>query len=364
LENSKDIKINNVFSSQNIKLIYKKIQDEIKDKLITKFLDRIILQNIEILKLKKLCNHFQKSNVEIIKKYLKFEENNNNKNINNSNFTTPNTYSKKNSNEYQTNNPIFKTPNLDKNLSKNKNFQNKFQFQNFICKISKTSIKHKDNNNNNMTKKHYTPKIYDNNSKLGFYENMYNTSRYFFKTKNNFDSNISLNNNNDKLRMIISPQKINNNENIIIEYNNMPSRNIIQNSYSTYNIFNNLTEGNRINTESNTFINKMKYNDDIIKINKNIFKKNQSKEQIKFTHHMKHNSQGSISNINIFNNEEQFTNKNNFNPNSSMIIEDKIIDKLNNIFNPNSFQTQKIVNTLSNSAKKGIKINNLYNAIK
>ena len=76
---------------------------------------------------------------------------------------------------------------------------------------------------------------------------------------------------------------------------------------------------------------------------------------------MKHNSQGSISNINIFNNDETLTERNNFNPNSSMIIEDKIIDKLNNILNPISLQTQKIVNTISNSAKKGIKINNLYN---
>ena len=344
---------NSKFLPFNIKLIYKKIQEEIKDKLITKFLDKIIFQDQEILQLKKLCNHYQKSNVELIKKYLKFEDNNIKKNTNNSNFTTPNTYLKKNSNEQNLNNPMYKTPNYDKNFTKNQFYQNKIQFKNYIPKINKTSsIKQI---NNNLYKKINTPKT--NETKLGFYENMYNkTTKNIIKTKNSFDPNI----NNNKLRMIISPQKINNNENIIIEYNNIPSRNIIQNSYSTYNIFNNLTEENRINTESNAFSNQIKYND-IIKINKDDFDKNKTKQKINFIHHMKHNSQGSISNINIFNNEETFTERNNFNPNSSMIIEEKIIDKLNNIFNPISFQTQKIVNTLSNSAKKGIKINNLYN---
>jgi hypothetical protein len=249
---------------------------------------------------------------------------------------------------------MFKTPNYyDKNLSKNQFYQNKIQFKNYINKSS--SIQQI---NNNVYKKNNTPKI--NESKLGFYENLYNkTTKNFFKTKNSLIPNTSINNNN-KVRMIISPQKSNNNENIIIEYNNIPSRNIIQNSYSTYNIFNNLTEGNRINTEAIPFTNQIKYND-IIKINKEGFDKNKFKQRINFAHHMKHNSQGSISNINIFNNDETLTERNNFNPNSSMIIEDKIIDKLNNILNPISLQTQKIVNTISNSAKKGIKINNLYN---
>ena len=268
IENSKD-----KFLPFNIKLIYKKIQDEIKDKLITKFLDRIIFQDNEILKLKKLCNHYQKSNVELIKKYLKFEDNNIKKNTNNSNFTTPNTYVKKNSNESNLNNSMFKTPNYyDKNLSKNQFYQNKIQFKNYINKSS--SIQQI---NNNVYKKNNTPKI--NESKLGFYENLYNkTTKNFFKTKNSLIPNTSINNNN-KVRMIISPQKSNNNENIIIEYNNIPSRNIIQNSYSTYNIFNNLTEGNRINTEAIPFTNQIKYND-IIKINKEVLKINLNKELI------------------------------------------------------------------------------------
>ena len=83
---SKKININErkIKNNFNYKSTMKSIQNEIKDVLLSKFLDRIISQNKEINKLKIECNKFKKKSIDLLKKLICIEENK--KNYFNENF--------------------------------------------------------------------------------------------------------------------------------------------------------------------------------------------------------------------------------------------------------------------------------------
>jgi len=280
---SKKIKINErkIKNNINYKSIMKSIQNDIKDVLLSKFLDKIILQNKEINNLKIECNKFKKKSIDLLKKLICIEESKKYNNINdnfislsrnnsilfNSNFTK-----KKLKRSFQKNYKVNSSK--TRSNSNNKKYNNKnenFSYLNNGNNIKIKYIKNNNNNNNNFNinnldvENYYsissftTPSRSNNDHVINHYNNTNNNnSNNNNNNNNNYNNNNNNNNsnsNNSNNKIIFSPKTVNyiNDDNF---YNNtVPNNNTncnsIQNTPNTYN-------SNNSNTK--IIINKNKFN--------------------------------------------------------------------------------------------------------
>ena len=416
---SKKIKINErKIKNINYKSIMKNIQNEIKDLLISKFLDKIILQNKEINELKIENKIYKKKFIDLLKKLISIEENKNNflsLSRNNSILFNTNFTKKKFKRNFQKNNKSkLRSNSNNKIFNKNENIT-------YFNNGNNIKIKYIKNSNNNLDVDNYysissftTPSRSNNEHNINHYNNNNNNnnSNNNNNNSNNNFNNSNNNNNNNNNKIIFSPKTVNyinedfynntvpNNNN---NNNNNTNCNSIQNTPNTYN-------SNNSNTKIT--INKNKFNSPCVyskHLNINIEEFNSSNDKKITINNINNNyTMQNLNNNNnnnfkskhiknysrdILNNNNNNNEKKNFNvfdsfhlktfSNNNLNINNNINNNNNNEFKPininknqnlknyninnninllsNSIQINKIVDKITNFDRKGIKINNINN---
>jgi len=366
------------------KNIMKNAQKEIKDLVINKYYEKIISQNKELTNLKIENKKLKNYNCDLLKKLIDFENP-----ISFNNYKKNNFY--KNSSEnffniYHTssNNDSIPKKTEKTKLTKKNSMINKHQNYSYKVNLIKKKFLNCYNTiNNTMTNMSYIDVsdnlIYNNNidHNIDLFLNNFNKDKQKNKLKKKLYSKINffsptesnLNNYNSFSQKNIYNPIINNCNN---NYNTINIKNSKKNFFNDNNLYIDINNNNHYKTKKNNCQYKKINNLSLPKINTNIQNKIEN-----FMLNNKYNKNENLSNnnsnnnslikINLkekrqnsysINNENKLNqnklNNNNTNKNLSIKIYGNYLSK-------SSLNAKKILNTLNNSARKGIKIRDLHN---
>ena len=335
--------------NENLKVMMRKIQNEIKDKVISIFIDKLIVQNNEIKKLKKDCDRYQKKTVDVLKKLIKIEDEKEKKlnlsSIEKLNQKLTEIDSSFNLLDYnEKSNSVNKTVRKENYLKKKK--KTKFNKMKLINKKElKKNILDTFNENNHLYSsksihqiKYFNPNLNKKIFKSGSQDLKLNKNKKtnFNLFQNSFKKNLS----NNKNLSVIEDKLSRNNRNNSFKIND--SNSIEAKSSILYSFNDNLKDKISINKniiDSNSFSKKNSFPN----LNKNkkeqkkIFEKSQINYSIPNNIRInvgRNNKKKLEMNVNSFNNEKYKTSTN----------------------------TEKIIINISENNKKGIKTNPLYNS--
>lgn len=333
--------------NENLKVMMRKIQNEIKDKVISIFIDKLIVQNNEIKKLKKDCDRYQKKTVDVLKKLIKIEDEKEKK-LNLSSIEKLN----------QKLTEIDSSFNLLDSNEKSNSVNKTVKYKNYLKKKDKTKFNKMKLINKKELKKNFLETT--NENKLLYSSRSINQIKYFNPNLNkkiikSGSQDLKLNkNNNYNLFQSSNKKKLKNNKNLSVNEDKL-SRNNKNNSFK-------INDSNSI--EQNSTISFL-FNDNVldkISINKNIIDSNTFSKKNSFPNL---NKDKKVEKKNFEKNSEI----NNYIPRNIRINvgrnNKKQLEMKINSFNNEKYKTstdiEKILINISENNKKGIKTNPLYN---
>ena len=336
--------------NENLKVMMIKIQNEIKDKVISLSIDKLIQQNNEIQKLKKDCERYQKKTVDVLKKLIKIEDEKEKQ----LNLTSIEKLNKKLT-------EIDSSFNLLDSNEKNNSFNKTTKNKTYLKKKDKTRfnkmklIKKKELNKNVLD-------ITNENQFLCSSKNI-NQIKYFNPNLNkkiikSGSQDLKLNKNKkikyDLFKSSIK-KKLKNNKNLS-ENKDKLSRNNKNSSFK-------INDSNSI--EQNSTISYL-FNDDLlnkISINKNMIDSNAFSKKNSFPNlnKIKKVEKKKFEKNSEINNSSYNNIRINVGRNNKKKLEMKI-DSFNNEKYKTSTDIEKILINISENNKKGIKTNPLYNS--